>query len=469
MDTIPELCAWSLTEVAGLIKRSEVSPVELTRAVLERINRLDGKLHSYITVTSELALEQARAAEREIAGGRYRGPLHGIPLAVKDLIHIKGVPTTCGSQVLAGRAAEFDATVIEKLKGAGAILLGKLSMTEFAGIGYHPSVQPPVNPWHAERWPGGSSSGSGVATAARLCFGSLGSDTGGSIRFPAAACGIVGIKPTYGRVSRYGVFPLAESLDHVGPMARSVADAAAILGAIAGLDSRDPTTRREPVPDYLDGLREDAKDVRIGIDEDFCTIGIDEEVSEAVLAAAQRLGELGASIREVKLSRIDEAVAAWSVIFSAECAAAHEQLYAAHADRYGAGFRRLLEDSFKVSGRDYAKAYFARQAICRMIDDLFQEVDLLLCPTMGLSSIPLSEFPADGSISAQLAHALLRLTAPFSLTGSPTVSLPCGFSSDGLPFSLQLVARCGQEKTLIRAAFAYERASEWHKRRPPLD
>ncbi len=469
MDTVSELCTRNLTEVAGLIRKREVSPVELVGAVLERMDRLDGKLHSYITVTRDLALEQARAAEREIAGGTYRGPLHGIPMAVKDLIHVKGVPTTCGSQVLADRAAEYDAAVIEKLKAAGAILLGKLSMTEFAGIGYHPSIPPPVNPWHAERWPGGSSSGSGVATAACLCFGSLGSDTGGSVRFPAAACGIVGIKATYGRVSRYGVFPLAESLDHVGPMARSVADAAAILGAIAGLDSRDPTTRREPVPDYLDGLCEDAKNMRIGIDEDFCTTGVDEQISQAVLVAAQRLGELGANIKEVKLSRIDEAVAAWSVIFSAECAAAHEQLYAAHADRYGPGFRRLLEDGPKVSGLDYAKAYFARQAICRMIDDLFQEVDLLLCPTMGVPSVPLSEFPADGAISPELAHALLRLTAPFSLTGSPAVSLPCGFSADGPPFSLQLVARYGEERTLIRAAFAYERATDWHKRRPPVD
>src|SRR5262249_11255487 len=261
-NTATELLNKTLTEVAGLIKCREVSPVELTNAMLDRIGSLDGKLHSYLTVASDLALRQAKAAEREISKGDYRGPLHGMTIAVKDLCYTKDVRTTAASKILAEWVPSHDATVINKLYSAGAVLLGKLSLTEFAGIGYHSSVQRPLNPWHVDRWTGSSSSGSGVATAASLCFGSLGTDTGGSIRFPSAACGVVGVKPTFGRVSRFGIIPLAESLDHVGPMTRSVADAATVLQTIAGFDPEDSTTRREPVPNYLATLNKNLKGVR---------------------------------------------------------------------------------------------------------------------------------------------------------------------------------------------------------------
>lgn len=468
MATAAELCTKTLSEVAQLIKKKEVSPVDLTQAMLDRIAALDGKLYSYITVTAELALQQARAAEQEMMKGNYRGPLHGIPIAVKDLCYTKGIRTTCASKILADWVPDYNATVVDKLHAAGAVLLGKLRLTEFAYGGYHPSIRPPVNPWNPDRWPGASSSGSGVATAACLCFGSLGSDTGGSIRFPSAACGIVGVKPTYGKVSRYGVFPLGESLDHIGPMTRSVVDAAIILRAIAGFDPRDPTTRRETVRDYLDTVYNGVKGIRIGVDEAYCTAGVDPQLSKAVLATTRVLQGLGASIHEVRVSGIDEATAAWYPICAAEAAAAHEQTYPSRADDYGPTFRAFLEDGVKVRGIDYAKAHVARQRVCRMVDDVLQKVDLLLCPSMPMPPMPLTDLSPQGILSREMVRTLLRHTAPFDLTGSPTISVPCGFTDAGLPLSLQLIGRHGEEGVVMQAGHAYEQATEWHTRRPPL-
>src|SRR5215510_9571534 len=377
MATVAELCSATLTEVAELIRKKEISPVELTRAMLDRITALDGKLYSYLTVSADLALQQARAAEQEITKGAYRGPLHGVPIAVKDLCYTKGIRTTCASQILAHWVPDYNATVVDKLNAAGAVLLGKLGMTEFALGGYHPTIHPPVNPWAADRWPGASSSGSGAATAACLCFGSLGSDTGGSIRFPSASCGIVGVKPTYGKVSRYGVFPLGWSLDHIGPMTRSVADAAVMLRTIAGFDPQDPTTRRATVRDYLDTVYNGVKGIRIGVDEQYCTDGVDPQVSKAVLATTSVLKNLGASIQEVKVASINEATDIWYTICAAETAAAHEQWYPSQADAYGPTFRAFLADGVKISGIDYAKADVTRRGVRRMLDDILQQVDLL--------------------------------------------------------------------------------------------
>ena len=469
MPSVAELCTTTLTEAAALIKSKAVSPVELTQAMLDRIEAIDGTLHSYITVTADFALEQARAAEQEILAGTYRGPLHGIPIAVKDLCFTKGIRTTCASKILADWVPDYNATVIDKLYGAGAVLLGKLGMTEFALSGYHPSVEPPRNPWNPDRWPGASSSGSGAATAASLCFGSLGSDTGGSIRFPSAACGIVGIKQTYGRVSRYGVFPLGETLDHVGPMTRSVADAAVMLRAIAGFDPNDPTTRRESVRDYMDLIDNGVKALRIGVDEAYCTDGVETEVGQAVLATVKVLQDAGADIREVKVSGItDEVLDAWFTICAAEAAAAHADTYPARADDYGPTFRSFLEEGVKVSGADYVQAHIIRQGVCRMIDDLWQEVDLLLCPSTPSAPVPLSEFSPHAPLSRAAAGGLLRHTAPFDFSGSPTISVPCGFNADGLPLSLQFVGRHGEEGTVIQAGRAYEQATEWHTHRPPV-
>jgi amidase len=468
MATVAELCTKTLTDVAELIKKKEVSPVELTQAMLDRIAALDGKLYSYLTVTADLALQQARTAEQEIVKGAYRGPLHGVPIAVKDLCYTKGIRTTCASKILSNWVPDYNATVVEKLYAAGAVLLGKLGMTEFALAGYHPSIHPPVNPWNPDRWPGASSSGSGVATAASLCFGSLGSDTGGSIRFPSASCGIVGVKPTYGKVSRYGVFPLGESLDHIGPMTRSVVDAAIILRAIAGFDAKDPTTRRETVRDYLDTVSNGVKGLRIGVDEAYCTNGTDPQVSKAVLATTSVLKDLGASIQEVKVLYINEATDIWYPLCAAETAAAHEQFYPSRADEYGPTFRAFLADGVKVSGIEYAKAQVTRQFVCRMLDDILQKVDLLLCPSMPTLPMQLKDFSPQAILSRENVGALLRHTAPFDLTGSPTISVPCGFSTEGLPISLQLIGRHGEEGLVMQAGHAYEQATEWHTRRPPI-
>ena len=468
MADVSELCTKTLTEVAGLIRKKEVSPIELTQAMLERINDLDGTLHSYITVTADLALEQAKAAEQEIQNGRYRGLLHGVPIAVKDLCYTKGIPTTAASPMYADFKPDFNATVVDKFYAAGAVMLGKLAMTEFALSGYHPSMQPPINPWSADHWPGASSSGSGAATAASLCFGSLGSDTGGSIRFPSAACGIVGVKPTYGKVSRYGVFPLGESLDHVGPMTRRVADAAAILRTIAGFDPNDPTTRRETVRDYMDTVYNGAQGLQIGVDEAYCTKGVDPVVRNAVLATVQVFKDLGAEIHEVDVSGINDATPLWYAMCAAEAAAAHAETFPSRADEYGPTFRALLEDGVKVTGAHYVKVHIARQHTRRLIDEVLQQVDILLCPAMATPPMAIKDFSPQSVLPPENIPSLLAFTAPMDFSGSPTVNLPCGFTDEGLPLSLQLVGRHGEEGTIMQAAHAYEQATEWHTRQPKV-
>ncbi len=466
--TITDLCFATLTEVATLVKDKEISPVELTEGMLDRIETVDSTLHSYITVLAESAIDSAQQAEREIMQGDYRGPLHGVPIAVKDLYFTAGVRTTCASKILADWIPDYDATVVKKLQTAGAVMLGKLNMTEFACIDYHPSYTAPLNPWNLNHWPGASSSGSAVAAAAGLCYGSLGSDTGGSIRFPAASCGVVGIKPTYGRVSRHGVFPLAESMDHVGPMARSVADAATLLGTIAGFDSQDCTSSREAVPDLLANLGAGVKSLRIGVDSSYCRDHADPQVSSAVSAAVDVMRDLGADIREVSVNHIDEAVAAWSVIFAAEAAAAHGETFPSRAADYGPGILVFLKMGVEVRGVEYAKAQVTRQKIKRVFEDLFLDIDLLLCPSTLSPPAPLPDNTAAEVADAKSVAVLLRTTAPTSLAGNPTISVPCGFTADGLPLSMQLIGRHFQEPLLCQAAYAYEQAVEWRRRRPPL-
>lgn len=462
-----QIWGWSLAEVARLIGERELSAVEVTRAMLERITALDGRLRGFLTVTPESALVEAARADQEILGGKHRALLHGVPIAVKDLIFTRSIPTTCGSSILADWEPEYDGTVVERLREAGAVFLGKLSMTEFAGIAYHPSITPPANPWNPERWPGASSSGAGVALAAGLCFGAVGSDTGGSIRFPAAACGVVGLKPTYGAVSRYGVFDLAPSLDHVGPMARAVEDAAILFEAMAGFDAHDPTTRRGAVPGSV-AVRGDVSGFRIGFDEDFCRRGVDGEVAAALVQAARKWEKLGASIREVKMTGLADATSVWGTIFAAESGAVHEEIYARHAAEYNPILREFLEQAFQVRGMDYARAHAKRQNIRRIFDDLFEPVDLLLWPAMSAVAQPVEVVAPGGRISPERAEDLLRFTAPISLTGHPVLSLPCGFNSEGLPVGLQLIARHGEEAALLRAGYAYQQATDWHKRRPAL-
>ena len=459
----------TITEVAALIKARQISPVEVTEAMLRRIEAIDGTYRSYATVMADQAQAAAGAAEAEIAAGQYRGPLHGVPFAVKDLCFTEGVRTMGGSKVYMDHVPNFDATVVAKLNAAGAVPLGKLNLTEGAMGGYNPALDLPLNPWNTDRWCGSSSSGSGVATAAGLCFGSLGSDTGGSIRFPAAACGTVGLKPTWGRVSRYGVLALAESLDHVGPLTRSAADAAISLQAIAGQDPSDPTSLPARVPDMLDGIDGGVRGVRIGLDEKYATDGVDLELAAAVIEGVAVMKELGAEIVTVQMPDVDSYLPAWPVLCSAEAVAAHRENYPSRRDDYGPWFRGWLDMGAAVTGADYAEANNQRAALNGLIRDVFADIDVLACPSTMGPARAITREEMYGPLSGDRGTSFQRYTVPYDYNGAPTISLPCGLNSEGLPLSLQFVGKALSEPLLCRVGHAYEQATDWHNLHPPID
>lgn len=454
----------TLAEVGEHIRTREISPVDVVAATLARIEALDDELCSFVTVLAEPALAEARLAEEEIAAGSHRGPLHGVPVGIKDLCATRGIRTTCASRILADWVPDYDATVVRRLAAAGAIAVGKLNMTEFAGAGYHPDLAPPRNPWNTARWPGLSSSGSGAATAAGLCYASLGTDTGGSIRLPSSACGLVGIKPTWGRVSRHGVVPLCDSLDHVGPMTRSVRDAAIVLGVLAGADAEDPTAAHQPVPDYVGALRAGVEGVRVGFDEQYCTVEVDAEVAAAVRTALAALEEHGAQIVPFSMPSIDEAMDAALTIFMADAAAAHAPYWPERAEDYGPGLRQYLEIASTLSAADYAAAHRRRLQWRGRLAERFAEIDVIACPS---TATPPPPVPDDRTREDEIVLHTARFTMPFDLSGSPTISLPCGLSSDALPMSLQLVGRDFDEATLCAVAHAYEQTAAWHTQHPP--
>ncbi len=457
----------TITETAELIAAKQLSPVDVTTATLARIERLDGQFMSYATVMAEHAMAAAQKAERELSAGICRSPLHGIPIAVKDICFTKGVHTMGAAKVLADHVPTFDATVIAKLEAAGAVLLGKLNLTEGAMGGYNPEFDIPKNPWNPDRWTGSSSSGSGVATAAGLCFGSLGSDTGGSIRFPSASCGIVGIKPTWGRVSRYGVLALAESMDHVGPMTRSVADAAMMLAAIAGHDPNDPTSLPNPVPNMLEGIGQDLQEIRVGFDENYATNDIDTELAEAVRAGVKVLEDQGAEIVEVRLPDMDEYVLAWPTLCSAEAVLAHTATYPSRRDDYGPWFQGWLDMGAKVTGADYAKANNLRAACTGHLRKVFAEIDVLVCPSMSAPPHRVSPKMLYGTYDAR-DPKFQRFTVPFDYNGAPTLSVPCDLNSEGLPLSIQFVGKHLTEPLLCQVGHAYERATLGHNLHPDV-
>ena len=462
----------SATQLADYIKSREVSPVEATEAYLERIAEVDGQLNSYITVCREEARAAAQDAEAEIAGGNYRGPMHGIPVAVKDQLNTRGIRTTGGSSILADNIPDEDATVIARLKDAGAILLGKLNMSEFAsGDAFHHPYGRPRNPWDLNRNPGTSSSGSGAATAAGLCATSLGEDTGGSIRGPATFCGLVGIRPTWGRVSRYGMQGAAWSMDTAGPISRTVADCAMTLGAIAGYDPKDPYTWDAPVPDYVAGLTGDIRGLKVGVvRERVYSDTVDSEVGAAVIRAIARLGELGADVAEVSLPLMLHSAAISSGIIMVDSAALHRETLAERLGDYDHNNQvRLLAGSI-LPAQVYHRILRLRHAVRQEILDALQRVDVLVMPT---SSIPASLIPESVGIGSKQevvdGYAGRRsFTSPYNLAGVPALSVPCGFTSGDqpLPIGLQIAARPMEEGTALNVAYAYEQANDWYLRRP---
>lgn len=458
----------SLCEVAGQIKAGEVSPVELAEQQLDRIERVDGTLQAYARVTADSALEQAQTAATEIAGGNYKGPLHGMPIAIKDLMDTAGVETAAGSIIRKGNIPGEDATVVTKLKEAGAVILGKLNMTEFALSGYHPDMPVPLNPWSHDKWSGVSSSGSGVATAAGLAYGTIGTDTGGSIRFPSAANGVVGIKPTFGLVSKQGAYPLADTLDHVGPITRRVADAASMLQAIAGYDAKDAFSVRAPAADYSAGLGKGVKGKRIGVDAAFCAADAHPEVTAAVLKVADVLADQGAEIVPVNVMGILETAAYWGAVVAAEAAATHAETFPSRASEYGPVFASTLGAAAEIPVAAYGDAMRAKARASSILETYFQDIDVLLCPSAPLPAMPTAEFPPTLVLPPEAVASFVGFVAPFNFTGHPTISAPCGFSNNNLPLSLQLVGRHFDEATLVQVADAYEQATNWHKQTPPF-
>ncbi len=466
MTATTNLAIQSISQLARAIKAGELSPVELTECMLARVDALNPTLKAFNTVTAEQALQQAQAAEQEINSGKYRGPLHGIPVGLKDLLQTKGTRTTVSSKILKDWIPDSNATVVDKLEAAGAISLGKLNMTEFALSDYHPDLEAPVNPWNANHWPGVSSSGSGVATAARLCCAAIGTDTGGSIRLPSAANGVVGIKPTYGRVSRHNAFPLSESLDHIGPLAGSVEDAALVLNAIAGYDIEDPTSLNIAAEDFTAGIGREIKGLRIGIDANY-NAQVDPEVGSALQAVATLLAELGAEIIEVDVSGISEGADYWYTLTAVEAVAHHSAFYPQRADEYGPVFRGLLEHGSSRSGEEVSRAYTARRRVRQIMNRTFAHMDMLLCPSLAGPAPALEDFPPQLVMPAEAVGPVVLYQAPFNFSGSPTISVPMGFSTSGLPLSLQLVGRHCEEALLVQVAAAYEQATEWHTQLAP--
>jgi amidase len=464
----------TLHDVARRIEARELSPVDLTQRLLERIAAVDPSLKSYATVLHDQALADAQSAAQEIQAGRYRGPLHGVPVAVKDLCYTKGVRTMGGSAVLKNFVPDFDGTVVALLRDAGAVLLGKLTLTEGATAGYGPAMDVPRNPWNTDYWPGLSSSGSGVALAAGLCYAAIGTDTGGSIRYPSSANGVVGLKPTYGRVSRYGVLTFADSLDHVGPMGRTVADVAVIFDAIAGKDPHDQTTIEAPAPDASRWIGRGIRGLRIGVDRKYALEGIDQGDAAALEEALRVLARLGAQVVDVRMPDLASLLPTWQTIAGAELVEAHRATYPSRASEYGPYIREFLEGGTHVTPQQLAQARQARAAFNEQFVRVLESVDAMACPAGGAPAWRITRETQVGSLGAfhaawsAAAPRAMDFTGPMNLAGTPAICLPSGFSPDGLPYSIQFAGRALSEPVLCRIAAAYEQATGWHNRHPRL-
>jgi aspartyl-tRNA(Asn)/glutamyl-tRNA(Gln) amidotransferase subunit A len=455
----------SILETGELLRKREVSPVELTKSCLDQIEKLNPTLNAFITVTAELALAQARAAEDEIGRGNWRGPLHGIPLALKDLIDTAGIRTTAASALFEDRVPAEDAEVVRRLKNAGAVLLGKQNLHECAYggssmISYYGEVR---NPWNPSCIAGGSSGGSAASVAAGLGYAAIGTDTAGSVREPAALCGIVGLKPTYGRVSTRGVIPLSLSLDHVGPLARTASDAAVLLQAIAAHDARDANSVDAPVPDYLAALREELKPLKIGIPRKFFYEELDREVASSVEQAIGIVSALGNDLFEIVIE-----VPTDRTLQAAEAYAYHAKFVSRSPELYQPETLRRIRSGEEISADEFEKRRRELKQIRSSIHKAFEKVDALLTPTAPVPAPAIDELKRNPELLRPCELLLLRNTRPVNVWGLPAISIPCGFTSAGLPVGLQIIGPHWREDRVLRLAHAYEQATQWHRHNPKL-
>jgi aspartyl-tRNA(Asn)/glutamyl-tRNA(Gln) amidotransferase subunit A len=465
-----DLALLTLATASERVRKKAISPVELTRTCLQRVDQLNPRLNAFITVTAEAALARARELEDDIQRGRWRGPLHGVPVALKDNIDTAGVRTTAASELFKDRVPSEDAEVVRRLKNAGAIILGKTNLHEFAygGTSAVSYFGPVHNPWAPDRIPGGSSGGSAAAIAAGLCFGALGTDTAGSVRNPASYCGVVGFKPTYGRVSNRGVVPLSWTLDHVGPLCRTVEDIAAMLGVMAGYDELDSTTVNTPVPDYSRAFQMQTSNLRVGLPQSPFFDSLDPEIAKAVDAAIAVLRKLTSSVKEVALPPtaipLDQI---FIDVRSVEVYAYHSQWLSESPEKYGATTRqRLVDNAADITPSAYARSRRQLELLRREIKKTFAAVDLLVTPTVSVLPAKISDnVDAKGGLTYPLP---IRNTAPFNVLGLPAISVPCGFTNSGLPVGLQVVGAPYADSTVLALAHAYERQTEWHRRSPAV-
>ena len=461
----------AITDLAPHIAKGALSPVALTEHMLARIEAIDPTLKSYATVMADSARAQARQAESDIAAGNYRGPLHGIPVAVKDLCFTAGTRTMAGMALRRTFVPDADAAVVQRLKAAGAVLLGKLNLTEGAMAGYNPELDIPVNPWNPDFWAGVSSSGSGVAVAAGLCFAALGTDTGGSIRFPSMANGIAGLKPSFGRLSHAGTFHLSPSLDHIGPMARSVADAGLLYDALAGFDSDDPNSLAEDVELIGDEPDLDPSLLRIGIDPAFNAHNVDHGLVIAIDRAVAELKTQGASVVNINLPiNPDMITEAWFLISAYEAVQAHADTFPAQADGYGPYFREFLTLGASITTEQYRQASVVRDNFNDAFNRLWEEIDILIAPAGGVTVAVDRSTMYQGIAALQAVSEQVHLehTAPANFAGIPALTLPCGRAEDGAPYALQMMGARLNDRLVIQAGQLYQSLTQWHCQHPQL-
>lgn len=460
----------TIEELAPLIRKREISPVELTKSLLEQISNLNNSLNAYINVWNEKAIQEAKQAEQEIKNGNYKGSLHGIPMGIKDNIYFKDEQTTIGSHIHKDYKPSYDATVVKRMKEAGVIFTGKLNLHEYAlGITTNnPFYGPCRNPWNIEKIPGGSSGGSAVSVVSEMSVASLGTDTSGSIRIPAAACGIVGLKPTFGRVSKYGCFPEAWTLDHIGPMTKNVYDAAELLRVIAGYDENDPMTVDKPVINYTDNLTTDISDMVIGIEETYYFKNIDKPIDSLVRKGIKELENMGALIKPIKIPALKDSEFALKITDISETSTVHDYNIKNHADEYGKDVRALIELGEIPSAVDYLQAQQIRNVVKTEFDRVFREVDVIIAPT--LSAMPPNIGEENIYINGDRVNiddGWMRLIGPANLAGLPSLTVPCGMN-EGMPVGMQIIGGAFKESDVLRMGYAYESLSKFHREKPNL-